>query len=221
MAETNKIFVALIVVIAIIGAGVLIALFRPVSTTQNVIGGTGNVVVPQGCAQIPTYSYSAKDSQSTSLIGGTDEILLGANAPVTSLSNPTAGQPLQYWKDNATYFVDVASVPAVQCGANQVQTKAYAYASSTMKVFDTDNNVFLTNGGGVNVTIGANGQSNLELRVQGSSKFASAPFGGCIAVEYPSTLTTVTLTGTGLTGNVCPYTWTYTSQSTGNSYKLL
>lgn len=198
-----------------------IALFKPTATPQSVIGGDGNIVVPVGCSQIPTYSYSAKDSQSTTLIGGTDEIKLGENSPVTTLANPTAGQKLQYWKSNATYFVDVASVSAVQCGANQVQTKAYAYASSTLKVFDTDNNVFLTNGGGTNVTIGANGQSNLELRVQGTSKYASAPFGGCVAVEYPSTLTTVTLTGTGLTGNVCPYTWTYTSQSTGNSYKLL
>jgi hypothetical protein len=222
MAETNKIFVALIIAVVVIGAGVLVALFKPVATSQSVVTTTaGGVAVPQGCAQIPTYTYSAKDSQSTALIGGVDEIKLNDNAPVTSLSNPTAGQTLQYWKDNATFFVDVASIPAVQCGANQVQTKAYAYASSTMKVFDTDNNLFLTNGGGVNVTIGANGQSNLELRVQGTSKYASAPFGGCIAVEYPSTLTTVTLTGTGLTGNVCPYTWTYTSQSVGNSYKLL
>jgi hypothetical protein len=212
-------------VIVLLAVGVTIggvAVFKPMATPQSVVptGGTGTGGVQ--CAQNPAYSYSAKDTQSTSLIGGTDEIKLNANAPVTSLANPTFGETLQYWKDNSSYFVEVYSVPSVLCGANQVQTKAFAYASSTIKAKDLDTDLFLTNGGGANnITMGASALANVEVRVQGTSKYASAPFGGCVAVEYPSTLTSVTLTGAGLTGNACPYTWTYTTQSTGNSYKLL
>lgn len=213
-------------VIVLLAVGVTIggiALFKPSATPQNALTTGTGAVVSAGCNVIPTYSYSAKDTQSTVLVtGGTNEIKLNNDAPVTTLANPTAGEKLQYWKDNSSYFVEVVSVPAVQCGANSVQAKAFTYASSTLKVKDTDNDVFLTAGGGaVNVTIGANGLSNLELRVQGTSKYSSAPFGGCVALEYPSTLTSVTLSGAGLTGNSCPYTWTYNTLATGDSYKLL
>ena len=215
-------FLWVISVVAVLGLIVgVVAVIKPSVASQSVLptdtkGGTTQ------CNQNPAYSYSAKDTQSTALIGGADYIKLNDNAPVMTLANPTFGESLQYWKDNATYFTEVKSVPSVLCGANSVQTKAYAYASSTLKAKDLDTDLFLTNGGGANnITMGANALANVEVRVQGTSKFSSAPFGGCIAVEYPSTLTSVTLAGAGLTGNACPYTWTYTSQSTGNSYKLL
>jgi hypothetical protein len=221
--KMNGFFWAIIVLLAI---GITIggfAVFKPSATQQSVTTTTagGQVSVPVGCNQNPVYTYSAKDTQSTSLIGGTDYIKADELAPVTTLTNPSAGDTLQYWKDNSSYFVEVANVPTVLCGSHAVQTRAYAYASSTIKAKDLDNDVFLTNGGGVNLTLGSNGLANVEVRVQGTSKYSSAPFGGCIAVEYPSTLTSVTLTGAGLTGNACPYTWTYTTQSTGNSYKML
>lgn len=223
MAKMNLTITILVIAVVVISAGVLVALFKPTPTAQSVVPTSG--VTTGGsvqCAQNPAYTYSAKDTQSTAQIGGTDYIKLNDNAPVTTLSAPTFGEKLQYWKDNASYFVEVKSIPSVLCGSNQIQTKAFAYASATFKVKDTDNDVFLTNGGGANnVTIGANGLANFDVRYQGTSKYSSAPFGGCIAVEYPSTLTSVTLSGNGLTGNACPYTWTYTSQSTGNSYKLL
>ena len=222
MGKMNWTVTLLVMVVVVISAGVLIALFRPVATSQSVISnGNGATVVTAGCSQSPDYSYSAKDTQSTAVIGGTDYVKVGNNAP-ESAPKLEAGQTLQYWKDNSSYFVVVDNVPAIQCGTHNVQTKAFAYASATFKVKDTDNDVFLTNGGGANnVTINAYGLANFDVRYQGTSKYSSAPFGGCVAIEYPSTLTSVTLTGTGLTGSVCPYTWTYTTQSTGNSYKLL
>lgn len=173
------------------------------------------------CAVVPTYTYQAKDVFSTSLIGGTDEIKVGNNAPVTSLASPQAGLALQYWKDNSTYLTRVKDAGLTKCGANTVQADAYANASITLRNFDPVGNVYLTNGGGTNnITVGANELVNLEFSYQGQAKHASLPFGGCIAIEYPNTFASVSFEGNGVSSSVpCPYVWTYAVSSTSNTFR--
>ena len=91
-----------------------------------------------------------------------------------------------------------------------------------MKVFDVANNQFLTDGGGaINLTTVANTLYNLRLDYQGTAKKAALPFGGCMAIEYPATITSVTVNGAGIdTMAPCAYAFTYSVSSVSNTYKL-
>lgn len=174
------------------------------------------------CAQNPAYTYSGVDAfNAGTTVGGTDQIKTGADAPVTSLAAPTAGAGLAYWKQNATYFCEIKTDNAA-CGAHTLQADCIQNGTVTLSVRDLDNDVTLTNGGGANnLTVGANEVHNLELRYQSAAKKAVAPFGGCIAVEYPSTFTDVAVSGAGISSaKSCPYQWTYTVSSTSNTYRL-
>lgn len=190
-------------------------------TSQTVAGGnvvtntqTG-AVVAQSCAQNPSITYSGVNALTGAVIGGTDEIKQNGDAPVQSLSAPTAGSALQYWKSNSTFMCNVKSLDKVPCGSQTVQTDCYQNASISLSVFDILGNQYLTNGGGNNnITIGANAYTNVRLDYQGVAYQSRVPLGGCIAVEVPNTFTGVTIAGL----SACPYKWTYTTASTGNTF---
>lgn len=175
----------------------------------------GGTPVAVGCSQTPTYSYSAVDNLAGGTITGTDYIKMGTNAPVNTLANPTAGSKLEYWKSNSSYFCEVQKVDAVQCSSNSVQGKCYQSVAPTLKIYDMDNALFLTNGGGANnLTVGASETHNLKLTYQGTAYKSGMAFGGCLAVEVPNTFTAVNLAGY----SACPFKWTYGVSSTGNTY---
>lgn len=205
----------------------------PPSTTV-----TGGATQALQCSVIPTYTYSAFDSKATATaVGGTNNIKVGSAQPVSSLANPPAGQALEFWQSNASYFCDVVGadsniIPATgtgqalsggaqtSCSSNLVQGSCYANATVTLSVYSTPANTLLTNGGGANNLSTAVGANNINLYYQGSSKQSSMPFGGCVALEYPSNVTSVSISGAGITGAACPYTWTYLLQNTADSFKL-
>lgn len=174
------------------------------------------------CAQNPAYTYSAVDAFAAgTTVGGTDQIKNGQDAPVSSLASPAAGKSLSYWKNNGTYFCEIIATNAA-CGSNTVQSNCYQNGTMTLSVRDLDNDVTLTAGGGAtNVTFDANEVHNLEVRSQSASKKSTMPFGGCVAVEYPSTITDIAINGAGIdTSKACAFPWTYAVSSTSNTYKL-
>jgi hypothetical protein len=189
-----------------------------------------NVQQPTGgaqCSVIPTYTYSARDNLNGATVGVTDQIKINGLAPVTSLANPTADMPIEYWADNVTddYVCEIAD-STTACGANQLQVACYdnGNATATIALIDTaGTGTSISDGtaGANNLTIGANERDNLEIQFTGTAKQPSMPFGGCLAIEYPATLTSITLNGAGIdTAKPCPYTWTYAVSSTSNTYKL-
>jgi len=200
------------VFIAVLGFGWLgnAGFFAAAGTTAGVAPAA-----PSGsglnCAQNPAYTYSAVDViGGTGVIGGTDYIKQGTNYPVSSLAAPTAGESLSYWKSNTTVFASPVS-GSVGCGVGSLQASAYPNGSVTLSVFDTPNNVILTSGGGVNNVSGAaNAIVNAQIRYQPTALSAGAPFGGCMAVEYPNNMTSVVVPGLA---SGCPYKWTYPTRT--------
>lgn len=171
------------------------------------------------CFQNPSYTYSAFDVFSNTAIGGTDEIKVNGKNPVSSLASPAKCDELQYWKNNASVFCELSQVEKVECGAHQVQTKCYQNSTSTLVAYDQF--TALTSGGGANnITIAANGLGNVDYVWQGEAKKAAMPFGGCMVVEYPSTMSSVTPSGEGLSTTGCEHALTYTVSSTSNTYKV-
>lgn len=203
----------LLVIVGVVGmfAGVVKlpqnAANQPTQNGQTVVLG-----------QNPAYTYQANDAYSSTVVGGTDQIKANGNMPVTSLAAPDAGLPLQYWKNNGTYFCEVASTTALQ-GSHSLQTNCYANATITLGVYDKVGRVALTSGGGANnITMGANGNANLEISYQATAKASSMPFGGCMAIDVPTTITSNTVEGSGIsTLKPCPYKWTYATLATTNA----
>jgi len=199
-------------------------------TTGSVITAGGEQV-PAGdvscedvqCQVIPTYTYSAKDSFSTTTVTGSTNIKEDGRDPVSTLANPQKCETLQYWVDNSTYFCEVASEDSVACGSQSVQAKCFNnVTTTTMSVFDVENDRFLTDGdsGATNVSLAADATANIEFRYKGAAKKSSYPFGGCMVVEVPSTVSSITASGAGIENSkACPYVLTYTVSSTSNTFR--
>lgn len=214
------IFIGVFAIIAILGMVSYATFFgKSQSATGQVNTPSGTQVSPGGFIA-PAYTYSAYDAFSTTAIGGTDQIKLNGNKPVTSLASPTAGQALTYWKSNTSYMCEVAGPETVQYGPQSVQTTCYANGTTTLAVYDKVGRVTLTNGGGANnITIGANGNANLEFSYQANAKQSNFPFGGCVAVDYPTTMSSFSVSGALSDLTPCPYTWTFTPATSGNAYR--
>jgi hypothetical protein len=221
--------------LGVLGLAVILALVYLVAhtaTSQNAVAqnaiaaGTPGVAPNAGldCKIATAVTYSAVDALNGGTIGGTDYISQNGAYPVTTLASPIAGASLKYWKSNATYFVDVQSTflsgaKSVPCGSDAEQAEAFKLTNATLDVYDLKNKVTLTNGGGANnVTIGANDNLNFQVNYQGTAKSPMMPFGGCVIVEVPTTITGVSMSGGGITPG-CPYTWTYAVTSTSNTFK--
>lgn len=183
---------------------------------QQSVGGDGQ------CFVIPTYSYSAVDKYTAATVVGTDQIKENSNAPVSSLQYPTKGDTLAYWKSNASWYCDVKT-GEVACASNNLQTKCVQNATSVsiniINKAGVGSTVDATNAN--NLTMGANSIVNLQLQYTGTSKKAFMPLGGCVAAEYPSTLTAISMSGSGISSSTpCPYAWTYSVASTSNTYRV-
>lgn len=222
-----------VAIVSVIGAFVLVAFILMRGTPLTTGSTTGTVQTDGGqavataevgqCNQNPAYTYSAKDLYSTATFSGTDEIKVNGLKPVTSLQNPPFGAPLEYWHNGSTFFCNKVAVDKVKCGAQQVQTTCWQNTTTvSVATRDLSNDVTLSDNsvnGATNITMGANAVANLELRYQSNGKKAGLPLGGCLAVEVPSGVSDVQVTGNGITAG-CSYPWTYTVSATSNSYKL-
>jgi len=191
------------------------------------IGPTGAVVEPTAvdgaceavqCFQNPAYTYSVADKFDASAITGTTKIKVNDKAPVASLAAPQKCTKLQYWLLSTTDFVTPITEDEVKCGANQIQATGIANGSVTLSAYDQF--TVLTNGGGANnITLGANGIKNVDYTWEGEAEKAAMPFGGCMCVEYPSSLSYAKPSGAGLSDASCEYKKTYTTSSTDNTYQ--
>lgn len=236
----NKILVWVIVIALILGVanmtqqgnqliGDFIGGFFPQTTTpQEGAVKQPTTIADIGCSQNPAYSYSGVDKFGTTTFTGTQYIKQNSLKPVSTLANPTYGDKLELWIDNSSSggYCEVTTEPSVACGSRAIQTICYSNSTLTTKIYDDDNKAFLninagSDTGGTNVTIGANGVANLRLTYQGTSKKANMPFGGCLVMEVPTTITDVTANGAGISSNTpCKYSYTYTIHSTSNTYKM-
>ena len=173
------------------------------------------------CSQNPSYSYGGVDKFTASTVGGTDRIKQNGQAPVTSLAGPTVGTALKYWLDNATVYCPIVEGGNSKCGTNSIQATCIANVSSyTLKVYDDDaaGSPEWTEASH-NITMGANAAVHTTVKYLGTSKESGLPFGGCVAIEYPSTLSSVTLSGALSSATPCPYKWTYSVSSVSNTYQ--
>jgi hypothetical protein len=194
----------------------------PADTNTN---NNGNQFAePSTCeGDTPAITLSAVDSftKSTS-VGGTDYIKENGLAYTTATSNayaPTKGNKIDYWNSNASYYCEPVSKTA-RCGPDQMQALCIKNATTvTIRVqnLDVSGTPDLTDGGGTyNVTLGASSTANLVLLYKGTSKEALFAMGGCVGIDTPTTIPTVTLAGTLSSLKPCPYEWTVAPVTNGN-----
>lgn len=187
--------------------------------TPNPSGNQGGTV--SGCPNNPTYSGSAVDYFGTTVVGGTDEYIIGDNKPITSLTNValSKGNVLQYWKSNSTYYCAPSDATALGCDPVNPQLACYLNATVTLSAYDVPGNSLLTAGGGAtNITLGATDSKALNLHYKGTSKQAAMPFGGLMVVEVPTGVTSVDVSGAGIMSGVGNFHLTYSNTVAGNPY---
>lgn len=199
---------------------------------------TGQAVSTTAQCQVSqAYGYTAVDALQTGVsVPGTTYIKSGSLAPVTSLAAPNPGQLLSFWNSNASTLCPVvdlnsqilgvtgtlvnAPTAGATCGTANLQSRCYANGSVTLSVYTQPANTALTNGGGANNATSVVGTSNYNVYYTGTSKKAEMPFGGCVALEYPTNVTSLSFSGAGISSAMaCPYTWTYSLHSTSNTYQ--
>lgn len=203
MSSKNTIVLAVLLIIGIVGGIWAYGTFVKGGSAQTVTNvvtnpSTGVAVSSSGCAQNPAVTYVGVNAFTKATITGTDEIKKNGLAPVSTLANPAVGDALQYHLSNASVFSEVATLSSVQCGSGQViQAKVYTNSSVTLTAYDQKT---LIADATHNVTMGANDATDVEITYKGSSKAANMPFGGAVCVDYPTTISSVSLTGAGITG---------------------
>jgi hypothetical protein len=217
-------------VIAVAVIAVVYFLFvgrAPADTETPVTPQQELALTPEGqCAQNPSYSYTAVDAFSLSTtVTGTTYIKQNDRSPVTTLANPTHQADLKLWLENTSgYLCEVADLGSVKCGSQSVQTECYKNATTvTLAMIDTKAtpNAAVNNGGTSNATIGTNDIGYFDIQYTGTSKESFMPFGGCVAIEYPRNITSVTVSGALSSEQACPYKWTYGVSSTDNTFITL
>jgi hypothetical protein len=222
--QKNWLLAAIVVVLVLMVFGVVGNPFAKDQTPANNGGtnggtdGSSNTDIDQDCQYAPAYTYPTVDALSGAAVTTTSNIKLNGDYPVTTLAAPTKGSQLDvYW--NATDAICQKYTGTSKCGNFQVQGKCYLNGTATLSVYDNNAHAALTAGGGAtNVTIGAGGSASLEFDyLQGTYQKAGFPLGGCIFVEIPTEISSVTIGGEGITSG-CPYPVTY-SAAAGQHYK--
>jgi len=230
----GKVSKVLLVVLAVFAIGLIAYAYVPGLKDANFLAVAPTGVAPSAGNQNtntpgptvpttyqPTATYSAIDSFSTATITGTAYYKAdGQKASTTALTNVNKGQTYTYWVDNGTGGNYVRPVVFIaHSGVNSVQAKAWQNASLTITAYDTNAGVAIADASH-NVSLAANGQANVDFKLQGTAKKSSGPFGGVMVLEYNSSIASVTCTGKDLQASN-PFHVTYTLSSTGNIYKEL
>jgi hypothetical protein len=174
------------------------------------------------CNVIPTYTYNAVDKfGSTITTTGTTYIKQNGDFAVTTLASPVKCSALKFWNSNGTSFCPVVDEPSAVCGSKQLQAKCWINATgSSLIVLNAQTGAQYTdNGGATNISVStANSVTNAKLSFTSGSKTANMPFGGCLVIEHPTTIASVTPSGSGVSTAGCPYKLTYTPVTAGNTY---
>ena len=216
-ADTGTIIV--IGIIALIALSYFGILKIPTASTAGGASASGTTEGQQvDCSQNPSYAFIGWDGNNGAEVGITKYLKVNGNPASTTVTNPTAGLSYELFASNASKFCEKVTGTGA-CGAQSVKINCYTNSTSnSVKVYDVANAQFLTASGGANnLTMGANNLANFRLDIQGTAKQSIAPLGGCIAIEYP---TTVSLNSFNGLQAGCPYQWTYALQATTDTYKL-
>jgi hypothetical protein len=233
----NKKGEGMVAIIAVLAIAVVVIGFLAQQGTISIPGfGKGSVieqevsedtppsVISGQCEVAPAYTYSGYDSLNGLTIGGTVQAKIGDKAPGSS-TNPPAGSVIQLWLQNSTgHLCGLSEKVKADCGNQDLEVDCFDNATVTTAVYDEPAHTALTattttGTGATNISIGANGLGTMSLTYQANAKQSFLPFGGCLAIEVPNTITQITATGAGISEG-CPYQWTYTTASTSNIYKL-
>lgn len=201
--------------------------------TTSVPGGNQPIVCPTGtilqngvCVSQtggganyqPTASYSARDKFSTTSVSGTSYYKVNGNsATTTAYTNTNVGDAITYWVSNTSYYVQPVSKSA-HSGVTPFEALGWENSSVTITLYDTVGRATVTSGKS-NITMGANGQANIEITYQGTAKGSAGPFGGDMVFEGNKTLASVTCTGDNLLSDN-PYHLTYGVTDTNNAYHV-
>lgn len=205
------VYIIAVAMIMIAGLGAYAIFGQSENTAAGATVTPSGSVVASGCDVASAYSYSGIDAFSSTAAAGTNNIKLGSNKPVSTLAAPTAGLELEFWLSNTTgAMCEVVKAGKTQCGPNTIQGKCYMNSTPTITVVDTAGaGTSLTNNGGTNATLAASTTENLRIDYQAIKNRPNLPFGGCLAVEYPKTVTSLTVEGAGIdSSKKCPYQWT-------------
>lgn len=170
-----------------------------------------------GATYQPTASYSAKDKYSTTTISGTSYYKVGSNsATTTAQTNVNVGDQVNYWVSNTSYWIKPVTKTAV-AGVNIFEAQGYANSTATVTLYDPVNKQSTTDGA-YNTSLGANDVAKVEITYFGTAEGSAGPFGGLMVLEYNSTISQVTCTGSDLTDSN-PYHLTYTPSATTHVHK--
>jgi len=224
--DGNKVTIGVLIGVIVLGLWYFNTTPETGAVTPPVPGAPAVPGAATQCAQNPSYTYSAVNAFSTTVVGGTDQIRADARRPTSSLANPEKGVSLDYWKNNASYFCELTSAPlGVECGAHALEAQCYENSSTyTITSYEEPAHTALTattttGAGTTNVSIAASGQATIQMTLQGQYHKSIAPFGGCYAIEYPNSITSATVTGALSSATACPYKWTYSVASTSNTFQ--
>jgi len=217
---TTTVIVAILAIVVIAGAAMFAGSGQMATTgdTTKTDPDTGEQRTLEGCNQKPDLTVLGVDefSKSTQIPG--QGYLKEDGDPATSVSGSNtvnANEELNGLWVNESWFCGPEPM-SLDCGDSE---DLYSYCiengSATVKVKDLTQDEFV--GVDNNVTLTANDDASLEVQYDGQSENANMPFGGCIIVEVPNTVTEVSLTGEGVSEGCDYQTNSYTTSSTSNS----
>jgi len=181
--------------------------------------GGGGSSVSSVITYQPTASYSALNKyDATKSIGGTAYYQLNAGKfTTTAQTNVNEGESIGYWVSNSSYYIKPVIVGRALAGVNTVQALGYENQTGTVTLYDQTGKASTTEGLS-NVSLGANGQANIEVCYQGTAKKSGGPFGGIVVAEFNSTIASLLCTGDNLL-STNPYHITYTVARLDNTFK--
>lgn len=186
---------------------------------QQVLAVAGTSVTSSigKCTYQPTATYATIDKFGTTTVSGTSYYKPnGEKATTTAITNLNKDTQYTYWVSNSSYYVKPLTKTA-GCGGNPFQTDAWSNSSVSLSGYDTVAHASTTDGAS-NCSMGANDLCNIEVSYQGTAKASGGPFGGVMVIEYNSTLSSVTATGSEILASN-PHHLTYTTSATTHTSK--
>lgn len=210
----------MVVLLTLVVVGGLLFAFNSGMLTQTQLpsdtsGTNANVAVN------PVASYSTVDKFSTSTCSGTAYYQRdGEEATTTALTNVNPGVEYTYGIiGNATYYTKPIKFVAGNLNNNIVNKECFTDYNPTLAGYDNNGRATFTSGV-ANVTLASSGTSNLEVSYQGTAKKSAMPFGGIMAVEMNSSITSVACSGANIVADDGSQHLTYTVSATTHKVKF-
>jgi hypothetical protein len=192
----------------------------PTGTVETQIPPSGNV--DSQCSFQPAITYAGYDAYASgTAVKGTNQIKVDGKTPVTTYANGGAGQNIEYWLSNSSWHCKPAS-ESVPCNPLTIQNKCYGNGTATVTLYDTTyTEISSAAAGANNLSLATSSTANAIVKYIGTALKSNAPFGGLMVVEFPNTISSVTVSGAGniVAGNN-GYTLTYSDATSTHTHLL-